>query len=192
MTLKQQFEAMNMGETMLTDANRATVFVNAKRAGVTVSTTKFDDTRLEVTILRSAQDGEASLVDMIKGLSMGARLDLFAEFELCCGMSRGGCICPEEFVVDAVPFKSSYPSPAEVPDHQSRLERAREALAGVGQTKAVEPSTEPVEEDWRFTREPVMWDGQTPYRKQWMGADKPVYRVVEVDEFDPNTIVRVK
>lgn len=184
MTLRQQFEAMNTGETVVTDANRATVFVNAKRAGVTVSTTKFDDTRLEVTILRSAQDEETSLVDMIKGLSMGARLDLFAEFELCCGMSRGECVCPEEEIV----------VPAVVPDHQSRLERAREALASMGSPKALDSFVALETEEWKFTKEPVWYNEttNTPYRRQWMGADKPVYRVVEVDDEDHNSIVRVK
>lgn len=190
MTLRQQFEAMNTGETVVTDANRATVFVNAKRAGVTVSTTKFDDTRLEVTILRSAQDEETSLVDMIKGLSMGARLDLFAEFELCCGMSRGECICPEEFLPEEV-AGSSYPP---VTDHQSRLERAREALASMGSPKALDSFVALETEEWKFTKEPVWYNEttNTPYRRQWMGADKPVYRVVEVDDEDHNSIVRVK
>lgn len=184
-SLKQQFESMKIGVTTVTDASKAMIFVNAKRAGVTVSTKKLEDGRFVVTLVSRGEEDkkeivEETLVEKVQKLLPADKEHFFAQFELCCYMNRGECMCPEEEIV--VP----------VPDHQSKLERAREALASVGQTKAVELSTESVEEDWRFTREPVMWDGQTPYRKQWTGADKPVYRVVEVDEFDPNTIVRVK
>jgi predicted nucleic acid-binding Zn-ribbon protein len=52
---------------------------------------------------------------------------------------------------------------------------------------------EPVAEEWKFTKEPVWYDDtNTPYRRQWMGVDKPVYRVVEVDDEDHDSIVRIK
>lgn len=182
MTLKQQFEAMNMGETMLTEANRATVFVNAKRAGVVVSTTKFDDTRLEVTVLRTAKGEEAPLVNMIRGLSVGARLDLFAEFELCCGMNRGECICPEEEIA----------IPVAVPDHQSRLERAREALASMGSPKALDSFVAFEPETWAFTsNNPTQQESGEWLREQYLVSNPKKRRKVMVDEWDYTSIIRV-
>jgi len=78
-------------------------------------------------------------------------------------------------------------------DKQSKLERARAALMSV-ESRVFAPAVDDTEEQWQFTKEPVWYDEtNTPYRRQWLqtGA-KPIYRIVEVGEFDHNSIERVK
>ena len=101
-----------------------------------------------------------------------------------------GC-APAPYVAEAIPAEIvAVESPAQT--QLTRLEVARAAMASVGQPKAVEAYVEPVEE-WKFTKEPVWYDDtNTPYRRQWMGVDKPVYRVVEVGEDDYERVERVK
>ena len=62
------------------------------------------------------------------------------------------------------------------------------------ESRVFAPAVDDTEEQWQFTKEPVWYDEtNTPYRRQWLqtGA-KPIYRIVEVGEFDHNSIERVK
>lgn len=101
-TLKQQFESMNTGDVMLTKANRATIFVNAKRAKITVSTKTLED-QTQVTktgelkaIKAPLANGKDAVIRAVFNLSTADRLKVFEAFELCCGNNRGSCICEAE------------------------------------------------------------------------------------------------
>lgn len=171
-TLKQQFQSMNTGLTIVTEVDRATAFVNAKRAGITI-TTKEIDGKLHVTktgdVIASSKP-EKTLLDQVREITTADRLALFENFELCCGMNRGDCVCEID--------KPSQPITNEPKDAQIALE-----------TPAIAYDVQ-----WKFTPEKVWYDEtNTPYRRQYHIANgRPVYRVVEVNEFDHEVIERIK
>lgn len=69
-----------------------------------------------------------------------------------------------------------------------------QAKKGIESNVTITTEPEQIEEQWQFTKEPVWYDEtNTPYRRQWLqtGA-KPIYRIVEVGEFDHNSIERIK
>lgn len=139
---------MNTGETMLTDANRATVFVNAKRAGITITTkavgkqtevTKTGDISAPVVIPKLKP--QRTLLDQVKELSSSERVTLFEHFELCCGMNRGECICEPETVEIAKPLPT-------ITDNRKDVLNALQAKIDGIQTGSIASKIETVEDHW--------------------------------------------
>jgi hypothetical protein len=95
-SLKQLIESTAIGETFTTSQTRAGISQAAKRAGVTVKTSG-EKGNYQVTILTQVKH-KRSVFDIVHSLSIADRLALFEHFELCCGMDRGQCICPEEII----------------------------------------------------------------------------------------------
>lgn len=139
---------MNTGETMLTDANRATVFVNAKRAGITI-TTKAVGKQTEVTktgeisapVVIPKLKPQKTLLDQIKELSSSERVTLFEHFELCCGMNRGECICEPETVEIAKPLPT-------ITDNRKDVLNALQAKIDAIESGSSETKTAPVDNSW--------------------------------------------
>lgn len=66
-----------------------------------------------------------------------------------------------------------------------------QAIKGVAPIEIVE---DVIEREWQFTKDAIWYDDtNAPNRKQWiLTGSKPTFRVVEVDEFDHDTVVKVK
>lgn len=117
-----------------------------------------------------------SLTEQLKALNNAERLDVFEEFELCCGMLRGSCICPEEEFVPVIPET----------DREKVLANLRKLME--------DPKTkpEPVEENWQFTKDaPQYADDGCVYRKQLLGPEWKKQRTVRVDPENHEFIERV-
>lgn len=191
-TLKQMLETMTVGDKLLLSESRPTIFVNAKRANITVST-KLVNGQIEVTKTGNIEKPaiipkmpkQKTVLERMQAATASQRLEWFEHFELCCGMNRGQCICEPDAVQATQKTEPIVAQP-------SRLEVARMALQAA-EAKVYE-DVEEGESEWKFTTEPVWYDEtNTPYRRQWIqiGA-KPTYRVVEVEEFDHEAVVRVR
>jgi len=101
-SLKQRLQQANTGDVIVTDQARTGVYVAAKRAGVTVSTTELLDGGIKVTILAQVVQAPQpkisqfdSVLNIVSEWTSETRLKLFEQFELCCGMKRGNCVCVE-------------------------------------------------------------------------------------------------
>lgn len=147
-TLKQRFQSMNTGETIVTKANkRAAIFVTAKRAGITVTTKEIDGdfhvtkTGDIVETVTPKLPPKKSLLDQIKELSAAERLRLFESFELCCGMNRGACICEPETVEIAKPLPT-------ITDNRKDVLTALQAKIDGIQSGSIAPKVETVEDHW--------------------------------------------
>lgn len=190
-TLRQRFEAMNTGETIVVTATRPAIFVNAKRARIAVST-KAVDGHIEVTktgdvsaprvIPKRAK--QKTLLEQLQGVTASQRLKLFEHFELCCGMNIGQCICPDE-VVEAMPVKA-VESPVIVPSGMN------DAMARFLAKVDSRPIVEEVEEVWELTsdRATLNEDGRW-YRYQYLVTNPKRRRLVIVDEEDHNEVVKI-
>lgn len=147
-TLKQQFEAMNTGETIVTKANkRAVIFVTAKRAGITVTTKEIDGafhvtkTGDVVETVTPKLPPRKSLLDQVRELSASDRLTLFESFELCCGMNRGSCICEAESIEIPAPL------PTIADERKSVLNALQAKIDGI-QSGSIAPKIETVDDHW--------------------------------------------
>lgn len=122
--LAQQIKALSPGQSFTTTASRNGIYVAAKRAGITVSTSESNG---QIVVTRAGEKPkELTLLDRVKRLNVTDRLALFEHFELCCGMDRGQCICPEEII------EAPQVSPED--ERQAKLAMLR------GQTAAIENS----------------------------------------------------
>ena len=111
MSLRKQIEKLEPGESIVLETSRSAVYVAAKRAGIRVATeiVPNDDFHF-VQITRKGEPVPGlSLVERVAELSPKERLELFAHFELCCGMNRGECICPKETIPAGTPLTDMYP-----------------------------------------------------------------------------------
>lgn len=111
MSLKEQLEELEIGGSFTTDKSRAAVYVTASRALVKVTTKELANGKIEVTRIVPGEDNGATngsskvwkpetgisvAVKALRDLRAADRLLVFAEFELCCGMNRGDCVCEPE------------------------------------------------------------------------------------------------
>lgn len=148
-TLKQRFESMNTGETIVTKANkRAVIFVTAKRAKITVTTKEVDGCfhvtktgEITAPIEAPKPKPQRTLADQIRDLSAADRLALFEHFELCCGMNRGACICEPETVEIAKPLPT-------ITDNRKDVLTALQAKIDGIQSGSIAPKVETVEDHW--------------------------------------------
>lgn len=96
---------MVTGEKIVTNSNRPTIFVTAKRAKITVST-KAVGNQIEVTktgdlsapAIIPKLPKRKTLLELLQAATSAQRLKLFEHFELCCGNNRGNCICEAEIL----------------------------------------------------------------------------------------------
>lgn len=180
MSLRTQIEQLRPGEVLITDKDRASVYIAAKRAGVEVTTAKNDNGILTVT----RKGDTLTLADQVAALSPKDRLELFERFELCCGMNRGECVCEPDDLSALSEGEASYIMAAD--DRQAKLEALREMINNP-QPEPDDP--EPVEDVWKFVPG-VQHFGETDqyYRGQVCGKRK---RTVEVDGSDYERVLRV-
>jgi hypothetical protein len=195
-SLKQQLQSANTGDVIVTDQNRTGVYVAAKRAGVTVSTKELPDKRTEITVTaKIVKPPEPkltqfeSVLQVVSDWTTETRLKLFEQFELCCAMKRGNCICPTE-VVEIKPLQSAVISTTgdSVADF---IAKAQAKKGIVSQPFVTEP--EPDEEEWRFTSDKPQYE--TPYdvyRKQFLVSNPKRTRTVKVDEDNQDEIIGYK
>lgn len=108
MSLRKQIEQLAPGETFtIPIGNRAPLFVAAKRAGIGITTQKVGT---ELIVTRKGEPvPELSLAERVTELSPKDRLALFENFELCCGMNRGECVCPKETIPAGTKLVDLYP-----------------------------------------------------------------------------------
>lgn len=110
MSLRKQLEDLEIGGTLITGQNRTGIYVAAKRAKVNVTTSKQPDGTILITktVWEEKPGSELTYPEyaasIVKNLGASDRLLVFKEFELCCGMNRGKCICPPEEVVVEKPL----------------------------------------------------------------------------------------
>ena len=182
---------MNTGETLIVTASRPTIFVNAKRALITVST-KTKGKQIEVTktgelsapAIIPKRPKQKTLLEQLQDTTAANRLKLFEHFELCCGMNLGQCICEAE-IIETMPVKVIQ-TPTIVPAGMN------DAMARFLAKVDSKPIVEEVEEVWQFTKDKVWYDDtNAPQRKQWLVGSKATFRIVEVNEFDYDVIERV-
>lgn len=197
-TLKQQLQAMNTGDVIVTDATRATAFVNAKRAGIKI-TTEQTDKGLRITHAGEVLTPKVSDLELcvlyLRQARPEDRLKVFALFELCCGMNRGSCICPEEPIgVSVQPFglPLAYPETERIHPDLGLADFIAKAQAKKG-IVAHEPVGELVEADeWLFTaasNRPQQHDNGNFYREQYLVSNPKKKRTVRVDEDNLDLII---
>ena len=177
-TLKQRFEAMNTGESLLLDVKRPVIFVNAKRAKIAVSTkavngqievTKVGDLKAPLVIPKLPK--RKTLLEQLQATTSSERLRLFEHFELCCGMNVGQCICPEE-IIETKPIVTPVIAPAGMNDAMARF------LSKVDSG----PIVEQIEEKWIFSSPKVDFaDNGNAYREQYLFSNPKRRRTVQVD-----------
>lgn len=139
LSLKKQLESMNTGDVTVTTLSRNGVYVAAKRAGWKVKTLEQADGKIRVTVLEkiattpkpkiSQFDG---VLQIVRDWTRETRLKLFEEFELCCGMNRGSCICPDADPVIGM-FGESVELPKRAPLSEMRFEKGYQETP-MGQT----------------------------------------------------------
>ncbi len=130
LSLRKQLEAANTGDVIITSQNRTGVYVAAKRAGFKVSTKEVDG-NIQITVGEKIVHTPKpkisqfdSVLDIVKGWTVETRLKLFEEFELCCGMNHGSCICPAEDIFIS-PVLASQPVTIKVDSGQMNDAMAR-------------------------------------------------------------------
>lgn len=190
-SLKQRLESMDIGAVTVTDLSRNGVYVAAKRAGVKVSTMELPDGTIEIGIVSKIAKPFPTIpktkapIEIIRELSATDRLAIFAQFELCCGMNLGECVCePDE------PQSYGVRLDDVITPEQSKDEKlaALRSLIG-GTSKAI---VELVEEDWRFTKDaPHFADDGNVYRRQVLAPDGKRFRSVQVDEGNYELVIKV-
>lgn len=191
MSLREQIEQLKPGESFTTVQGRAAVFVAAKRAGVEV-TTSIADNGFHIMVTRKGEPvPELSLVERVAELSPTERLELFENFELCCGMNRGECVCLRE--ADLTSTVLALPTLGDevvsMPKRKLSLDELRDLMANpkAGETDS---RSEPVDEDWRFTKDaPQFADDGNVYRKQVLAPAGKKMRTVRVDADDHELIL---
>lgn len=193
MSLRKDLEALVAGETLVTEQTRTAVYVAAKRAGVTVTTSVRPDGRTEVIVTGTANPEiqlGPNLRELIGELPVRERIALLELWCAGCGFRTEQCVC----VFDPEPVAFAVPT-------MDKLAIARQALADAtaktsGQVQQNFPAI-PSEPEWK-------WSTKTkPYQDEqsgdWLrqryyldGNDKPVYQVVRVYDDDHDLIVGVK
>ena len=183
-TLKQRFESMNTGETIVTKANkRAVIFVTAKRAKITVTTKEVDGCfhvtktgEITAPIEAPKPKPQRTLADQIRDLSAADRLALFEHFELCCGMNRGACICEPETVEIAKPLPT-------ITDNRKDVLTALQAKIDGIQSGSIAPKIETVEDHW-IEMPTTIENGETLYwHRKIKGAPVCYHRETNWDSF---------
>lgn len=186
MSLTQQIRALQVGESLLTVKARNGIYVAAKRAGVTVKTESIGP-ETKVTRLGESLSPIETIITTIQNLSVANRLSVFDAFELCCGMNRGGCICPDE------------PAPAlginldtAIPADATKQEKLDALRGTIGQGVIGQKPIEPIVENWIFTKDKPQFaeDGRV-YRQQVLAPAGKKFRTVRVDEDDHESIVEL-
>lgn len=127
-----------------------------------------------------------SLADHVRDLATADRLKLFEHFELCCGMNRGDCICPDE------------PQPMRM----TETVNVSAKLGNIGANPAMarflanletdRSETQETPKEWQWARDAPQYDDNgNVYRKQGMmlANGKWTFRTVQVDADDLDRIV---
>lgn len=123
---------------------------------------------------------ELTLADRVRDLNTEKRLELFAQFELCCGMNRGQCQCPAE----VLPAQR-----VEATTERKTVAELRELIAPIETGEQIAP-VEPVSEDWLFTKDAPQYDDTgRVFRQQYLAPLGKIRRTVEVDEDDIERII---
>ena len=182
---------MNTGETLIVTASRPTIFVNAKRALITVST-KTKGKQIEVTktgelsapAIIPKRPKQKTLLEQLQDTTAANRLKLFEHFELCCGMNLGQCICEAE-IIETMPVKVIQ-TPTIVPAGMN------DAMARFLAKVDSKPIVEEVEEVWELTsdRATLNDDGRW-YRYQYLTSNPKKRRLVMVDEENYTDVIKI-
>jgi hypothetical protein len=188
MSLTKQLKELGEGETLsLLLSQQKAVYVTASRLNIKV-TTERDGDNLLVTRTKSdaptVQPKSKTILDQVRELPTDKRLDLFAHFELCCGMNRGACICPAE-EIEIAPIAS--PSTGKL-----NLDQLKALIAPIesGESIASASIASPIVEDWRFTKDAPQYDDSgRVYRQQYLAPLGKRRRSVEVDADDLDSII---
>lgn len=183
MSLTQQLRGLADGECLAIEPKLQTAaYVTAKRIGIHIRTEKHDNLIRIYRVRNGVNLATLSeVIEAVKTLNVADRLNVFDAFELCCGMNRGACICPpEEIVIAPV-------------DPRSTVDTLRELIAPIERGYSV-PVSDPVAEDWRFTKDAPQYDDSgRVYRQQYLAPLGKRRRSVEVDAEDLELIIeRVK
>lgn len=132
-----------------------------------------------------------SLEDRVRELPTDKRLDLFAQFELCCGMNLGACICPEEIIAPvqiAAPVQGERLSIDQLKALIAPIENGVTTLSSIHAQSQIAPAL--ITEDWRFTKDnPQYDDNGRVYRQQYLAPLGKRRRSVEVDADDLEMII---
>jgi hypothetical protein len=188
LTLREHLSQLNIGDSFVTTANRAAIFVTAKRLNIKVTTTKDGtQTKVERVDISDSKSPIESITDQLKYLPVADRLSVFESFELCCGMNRGDCVCPDD-VLDPPKTVMVASAPSFGNDLAAFIANAQ-AKKGIVSTPIVE-DTGPQEPDWRFMKgeKPDYPDNGRCYRRQFLYGTKSI-RTVEVDIDDIGGII---
>lgn len=145
MSLTKQLKALGEGEalTLETDQQKA-VYVTASRLKMKVTTERKDDKLLVTRTSKSAPTittKEVTILDRVKALSVADRKTLFDAFELCCGMNRGDCICPEEIIT---PVQIVAPVQCE----RLSIDQLKALIAPIESGEVMPTISAPVEDVW--------------------------------------------
>ena len=190
-SLKHQLQQADTGAVIITNQARTGVYVAAKRAGVTVSTRNVS-TGIEITVgprIVKAPEPKLSQFDsvlkIVQEWTTDTRLKLFEHFELCCGMNRGECVCPEETITSA-----AIDSPSQSGSMTDVFAFIAAAQSKKGIAQPIEAPQEAVTDQWCFTSEkPQYADDCYVYRQQYLVSNPKRRRSVRVDEDDHDYLI---
>lgn len=175
MSLTKAIKALRIGEHLTLDiSKRNAVYVTAKRLGIEIEVER-NGNDIVVTRLGDSLD---FLIASVKDLPVAQRLTLFSQFETCCGMNRGSCVCP---VSPSMEPESVAPVITGEWIEDPKLGGMNTKLAALlsQSPKLVEAPTETV---WEFTRDaPQYADNGNCYRSQYDVANPKRRRTVQVD-----------
>ncbi len=208
-SLKRRLEAMNTGDVIVTDVARNGVYVAAKRAGVKVSTVELPDFQIEVTcVAKLVKVPEPKIsqfdatLEIVSNWTTTTRLAFFENFELCCGMKRGQCVCPDDVIShnlfvgkwekhpERANVARDIPVGATIPDIPMNAAMAKFLASQNGEPQHI--VTSEIVDDWRFTKDkPNYPDDGRAYRQQILHPAGKRFRTVEVDIDNIETILRV-
>jgi len=114
---------------------------------------------------------QLTLTDQVRELSVADRLELFAEFELCCGMNRGACICPAE-EIEIAPIASP-------PTGKLNLDQLKALIAPIENGEVMPTISAPVEDVW--IEDPVTYENGEKLFWHHRPKCKPVIYKREID-----------
>lgn len=176
MSLTKAIKALKIGEHLTLDiSKRNAVYVTAKRLGIEIEVER-NGNDIAVTRLGGSLD---FLIASVKDLPVAQRLTLFSQFETCCGMNRGSCVCPVSPSIEPVESATPVVSGQWIEDPKFGGMNAKLAALLSQSPKHAEVPTETV---WEFTSDPPDYpDNGNCYRKQYDVANPKRKRTIRVD-----------
>lgn len=195
MSLRKDIEALKIGESMTIKGPRAAAYTAASRARVFISTKETEDGWTVITRKEPTEDdpfktvvrpeiGVKLAVLTLRDLPTSQRLEVFSEFELCCGMNLGECTCPDEEIVvnDRV-----------ISEQDEKLDRAKAIMAQFEENEGKLPGIPVVSEEiWEFTQDkPTHNDDGRWYRYQYLVSSPKKRRMVRVDEDNYQVVTKI-